>query len=423
MTNKAQLNFDDKSVELNIATPTLGQRVADISSLGKEGLYTYDPGFMSTASCESKITFINGQEGKLLYRGYPIEQLAEKSSFIEVCYLLLFGELPNKAELHDFEAKIKAHIKLDDTVANVVKSFSKDAHPMAIMMGAASALAGLYPIDIQDEKARVDMVIRLIAQAPILVALCKRHNTGEAFLAPRTDLNYSENFLYMLNAKKEGDAPNQLIAEALDKIFILHADHEQNASTSTVRFVGSTDTQPTAAYAAGIAALWGPSHGGANEAALNMLMEIGDEEHIDQYIAKAKDKADPFKLMGFGHRVYKNFDPRAKIMKETCHDVLEEMGVKDSPLFKVAMKLQDIALQDEYFVSRKLYPNVDFYSGITQRAIGVPVNLFTNIFTLGRTPGWMSHWHEMMTDGYKIARPRQLYTGSTARDYIDIEAR
>lgn len=421
--DKATLQFNDNAIELTVQNPTLGKPVADISALGKSGLYTFDPGFMSTASCESKITYIDGEAGQLLYRGYPIEQLAEQSTFMEVCYLLLHGELPSAAELLAFEEAVMSYTSIEPVVEGIIKAFKQDAHPMAMMMAASSALAALYPIDISDEKARIETVMRLIAQAPIMVALCKRHNAGEAFLAPRKDLSYSENFLYMLSAAKEGDAPNATIAKALDRIFILHADHEQNASTSTVRLVGSTDAQAYAAYAAGIGALWGPSHGGANEAALNMLSEIGDEANIDKYIAKAKDKSDPFKLMGFGHRVYKNFDPRAKIMRETCHEVLDEMGVKDSPLFKVAMKLQDIALEDEYFVSRKLYPNVDFYSGITQSAIGIPSNLFTNIFVLGRTPGWMSHWHEMLSAPYKIGRPRQLYTGSDKRDYVDLKAR
>jgi len=420
---KATLTFDEKSVELAIYKPTLGQSVVDVSGLGKSGLYTFDPGFMATAACESKITYIDGGAGKLMYRGYPIEQLAEKSCFLEVCYLLIYGELPNKIEFESFKEKIRSHTKVDPHIENVFKAFKPDAHPMAMMMAAASAEAGLHTVNIHDREQRIDTIIRLIAQAPSLVAMCKRHNEGLPFLKPRQDLSYSENFLYLLTAKKEGEAPNKVLAEALDRIFVLHADHEQNASTSTVRLTGSTDTQPDAAYVSGIAALWGPSHGGANEAALNMLKQIGDESKIEEYVARAKDKNDPFKLMGFGHRVYKNFDPRAKLMRETCHEVLKETGVGDSPLFKVAMKLQDIALSDAYFIERKLYPNVDFYSGITQRAIGIPVNLFTNIFVLGRTPGWMSHWHEMLSESYKISRPRQLYTGAAQRDYVEMDKR
>lgn len=420
---KATLSFDDKTVEFPIYTPTLGQDVVDVSSLGGEGLFTYDPGFMATASCESKITFIDGGKGKLLYRGYPIEQLAEHSSFLEVSYLLLHGELPTQSQLESFEKKIKEYGDIDPVVENVFKAFHHDAHPMAMMMAASSALSGLYPTNITDEAARIDTVIRLIAKVPTLVAMCKRHNAKEAFLKPRTDLNYAENFLHLLNGKDDNDNPNKLIASALDRIFILHADHEQNASTSTVRLSGSTGTQPYAAFTAGVSALWGPAHGGANEAALHMLEEIGDESKIDEYVLRAKDKKDPFRLMGFGHRVYKNFDPRAKIMRDTCHDILDEVGAHDDPLFKVAMKLQDIALSDEYFVSRKLYPNVDFYSGITQSAIGIPTNLFTNIFVLGRTPGWMSHWHEMLSAPYKIGRPRQLYDGYDSRDYKDVEQR
>jgi citrate synthase len=420
---KATLRFDEKNIELPIYEATLGQSVIDVGAVKSVGAYTFDPGFLSTASCESKITFISGSKGQLLYRGYPIEQLAEKSTFMEVSYLLLHGELPTKIELDAFITRVKDKTELDPIIPNVFSGFKKNAHPMAMLIAAGGALAGLYDVDITDPKQRIDTAINLIAKMPILVALCKRHSTGDAMIKPRKDLDYAENFLHMLNAKTDDEQPNKLIANALDRIFILHADHEQNASTTSVRLTGSTDTNPYAAFTAGFAALWGRAHGGANEAALKMLKTIEDETQINKFVARAKDKNDPFRLMGFGHRVYKNFDPRAKIMQKTCADVLKEAGVFDAPLFKVAMQLQNIALEDDYFISRKLYPNVDYYSGVTQSAIGIPAHLFTGVFALGRTPGWMSHWHEMLSAPYKIGRPRQLYTGYTARDYADINQR
>jgi citrate synthase len=421
MSNKnASLNFDDKSIELPILKPTLGQQEIDVSTLGGEGAFTFDPGFLSTASCESKITFIDGGKGILLYRGYPIEQLAEKSSYLEVCYLLLNGELPNEAQFKDFKEAIRKEMPINEAVKNAIRSFDKSAHPMAMMTAAMAALAGVYhdQIDITKEEDRLNVAMKLIAKVPTLTAMCYKQSKGEEFVDPCDDFSYAENFLHMIYSKPgENKKPDPVLVKAMDMIFMLHADHEQNASTSTVRLAGSTGTDAFAAIAAGVAALWGPAHGGANEAALNMLEQIGTADHIPEYIAKAKDKNDPFRLMGFGHRVYKNFDPRAKVMQGICAEVLNATGKHDSELFKTAMELAKIALEDEYFIERKLYPNVDFYSGITESALGIPNNMFTAVFALGRSVGWIAHWHEMLSAPYKIGRPRQLYTGYTARDY------
>ena len=420
-TNNAKLMFKDQAIELFVYQPTLGKDVIDVSSLGKFGAFTFDPGFMATASCESKITFINGEKGILLYRGYPIEQLAEKSDYMEVCYLLLNGELPTKDQKNEFIKSINKHMQLDENIGSILTTFAKDAHPMAMMMAAVSALAAAYhgKFDLMSEKDRYEIAIMLIAKTPTLAAMCYRHGQGEAFLAPREDLDYAENFLHMMFGKKgDQSKPNPTIAKAMDVIFTLHADHEQNASTSTVRLSGSTGTDACAAIVAGISALWGPAHGGANEAALNMLHEIGHVDKIEDFIVKAKDKTSGVRLMGFGHRVYKNYDPRANVMRGICHDVLEAMGKHDDETFKVAMSLEKIALSDSYFIERKLYPNVDFYSGITQSALGIPANMFTVVFVLGRMVGWISHFNEMLSGPYKIGRPRQLYTGYTSRDYV-----
>jgi citrate synthase len=424
--SNATLNLKGENIEFPVLKPTLGNDVVDVSTLGKHGAYTFDPGFLATASCESKITFIDGGKGQLLYRGYTIEQLAENSSFLEVSYLLLNGELPNKSQLADFETQVYNEMTVDPMIENIFKAFKQDAHPMAMLTSALGALAGLYHADIDNANAedRKHVCIQFLAKMPALTAMCYRHGRGEAFLKPRSDLNYAENFLHMMYGK-EGDTskPSPVLSKAMDTIFILHADHEQNASTSTVRLSGSTGTNPFAAFAAGVTALWGPAHGGANEAALKMLNDIADFDRIPEFIAKAKDKNDPFRLMGFGHRVYKNQDPRATVMQSICHDVLAETGSADNPLFKIAVELERIALEDEYFVDRKLYPNVDFYSGITQSALGIPANLFTVIFSMGRSIGWAAHWHEMLSNPFRIGRPRQLYTGHDQREFVAVDER
>lgn len=410
---------NNESLSLPIQHPSLGQDVVDIKSLGSQ-LYTYDPGFGVTAACESKITFIDGDKGVLLHRGYPISQLAEHSDFMEVSYLLNHGELPSNDEKQNFIDSIKAAQQVDENVANIFNGFARDAHPMAMLISALGALAGQYHegINLDDAASRYQATINLVAQIPTLAAMCHKHNISQNFIAPDAELDYAANFLNMLFHDEQDDSPiSPLLAKAMDKIFILHADHEQNASTSTVRLVGSTGADPYASLAAGAAALWGPAHGGANEACLNMLKHIGDAKHIPEYIAKAKDKNDPFRLMGFGHRVYKNYDPRAIVMRKTTHDVLEELNLHNNPLFKIAIQLEKIALEDDYFIEKKLYPNVDFYSGITLSALGIPTNMFTVIFALARTIGWMSHWNEMHEMGFRIGRPRQLYTGETQRDY------
>lgn len=421
MTTKiAKLIIDGhEEIDLPIYTPTLGNDVIDINKLSGAGMFTFDPGFVSTASCESKITFIDGDEGILLYRGYPIEQLADKKDFLDVSYLLLNGELPNEAEKKSFINLINSHTMVHQQMYNFLNGFRRDAHPMAIMVGIVGALSAFYheTTDLTNQNDRFTSAIRLIAKLPTLAAMSYKYSIGQPYMYPQNRMSYSENFLHMLfGVPSEEYIPDPVIVRAMDTIFTLHADHEQNASTSTVRLAGSTGANPFACISAGIGALWGPAHGGANEACLNMLKEIGDIKHIPHFIKRAKDKDDPFRLMGFGHRVYKSYDPRAKVMRKTCYEVLNAVGAKDEPLFKLAMELERIALEDEYFVEKKLYPNVDFYSGITLSAIGIPTNMYTVIFALARTVGWMSHWMEMVADKSKIGRPRQLYTGKKERD-------
>jgi len=421
MTEKtAQLTVDGKTYDLPVYSGTAGPDVIDVRSLAPNGVFTYDPGFMSTASCESKITFINGAKGILLHRGYPIEQLAEKSDYLELCYLLIHGELPSKEEGAKFKSTVKNHTMVHDQMTHFFRGFRRDAHPMAIMCGVVGALSAFYhdSMDFSDQEHREIAAFRLIAKMPTIAAMCHKYSMGHPFIYPKNSLNYAENFLHMMFSTPCGDYEiKPEIAKAMDRIFMLHADHEQNASTSTVRLAGSTGANPFACIASGIAALWGPAHGGANEAVLDMLNEIGDVSHIDKFIAKAKDKDDPFRLMGFGHRVYKNFDPRAKVMRQTCDEVLAVLGLEDDPLLQIARKLEKIALEDEYFIQRKLYPNVDFYSGIILKAIGIPTSMFTVVFAMARTIGWFSHWNEMVGSDYRIGRPRQLYTGATQRDY------
>jgi len=426
MTEKsAQLTLGDTTLELPIYSGTIGPDVVDVGQLTGKGVFTYDPGFVSTAACESKITYIDGDQGILLHRGYPIDQLAEHSEYLEVCYLLLYGELPSAAEKEKFESTINNHTMVHEQLRNFYQGFRRDAHPMAIMCGVVGALSAFYhdSLEIADELHREIAAFRLIAKMPTLAAMCYKYSLGQPFMYPKNDLSYSENFLRMMfGVPCEEYEVNPILAKAMDKIFILHADHEQNASTSTVRLAGSSGANPFACIAAGIAALWGPAHGGANEAVLNMLDEIGDVSNVDKFIARAKDKNDPFKLMGFGHRVYKNFDPRARVMKETCDEVLGALGIND-PQLELAMKLEEIARSDPYFVEKKLYPNVDFYSGIILKAIGIPTSMFTVIFALARTVGWVAHWHEMISGSYRIGRPRQLYTGSQQRDFVPLDKR
>ncbi|WP_332848294.1 citrate synthase [Massilia sp. S19_KUP03_FR1] len=427
---KATLSFSDGSapIDMPIYKGTVGPDVIDIRKLyGATGKFTYDPGFMSTAACNSAITYIDGDKGELLYRGYPIEQLAVNCDFLETCYLLLKGELPNAVDKQKFTETVTKHTMVHDQMQYFFRGFRRDAHPMAVLVGTVGALSSFYhdSLDINDPEQRDISAIRLIAKLPTLVAMAYKYNVGQPFVYPRNDLSYAANFMYMMFANPcEEYKVNDVLVRALDRILTLHADHEQNASTSTVRLAGSSGANPFACIAAGIACLWGPAHGGANEAALNMLKEIGTVENIPAFIEKVKDKNSGVKLMGFGHRVYKNFDPRAKLMRETCHEVLEEMGLQDDPLFKLAMALEKIALEDEYFVSRKLYPNVDFYSGIVQSALGIPVSLFTGIFAMARTVGWIAQWNEMIADPeQKIGRPRQLFVGETSRDVKPIEQR
>lgn len=421
-TKKAQLTIDGQPpIDLPIYEPTLGKNVIDINKLGASGHFTFDQGFVSTASCESKITFIDGENGVLLYRGYPIEQLAEKKCFTDVSYLLLNGELPTASQKSDFIALINNHTMVHQQMYQFLNGFRRDAHPMAIMVGIVGALSAFYhdSMDISDNEDRYRSAIRLVAKMPTLAAMSYKYSIGLPYMYPQNAMSYAENFLHMMfGVPSEDSRPNPILVKAMDTIFTLHADHEQNASTSTVRLAGSTGANPFACISAGIGALWGPAHGGANEACLNMLKQIGDVSNIETYIAKAKDKNDPFRLMGFGHRVYKSYDPRAKVMRKTCHEVLEAVGAQNEPLFKLAMELERIALEDEYFIEKKLYPNVDFYSGITLSAIGIPTNMFTVIFALARTVGWMSHWMEMVSTNSRIGRPRQLYTGEKHRDVI-----
>jgi citrate synthase len=417
------IKVGDKNYETKVLPGSIGPSVIDIGSFyGKTGMFTYDPGFTSTASCESKITYIDGDEGVLLYRGYPIDQLAEQGDFLETCYLLLYGELPTPAQKADFDYRITRHTMIHEQMARFFQGFRRDAHPMATMVASVGALSAFYhdSTDISDPQQRMIASMRMIAKIPTLAAMAYKYTIGQPFVYPRNDLDYAANFLHMCFAVPcEEYKVNPVLARALDRIFILHADHEQNASTSTVRLAGSSGANPFACIAAGIACLWGPSHGGANEAALNMLAQIGSVENIPKFVAKAKDKNDPFRLMGFGHRVYKNYDPRAKIMQKTAHEVLNELGIKDDPLLDVAIELERIALHDEYFVEKKLYPNIDFYSGITLKAMGFPTSMFTVLFALARTVGWIAQWREMIEDPHqKIGRPRQLYTGAPRRDYI-----
>ena len=423
---KATLHFSDGSpvIELPLYKGTLGPDVLDIRKLyGQTGKFTYDPGFMSTASCRSQITYIDGDKGELLYRGYPIEQLAQHCDFLETCYLLLKGELPNQTEKEKFHDVVMHHTMVHDQMQLFLRGFRRDAHPMAVLTGLVGAMAAFYhdQFSLDDAKQREISAIRLIAKMPTLVAMTYKYSVGQPFMYPHNELCYTGNFIHMMFATPcEPYKLNDVLVRALDRIFILHADHEQNASTSTVRLAGSSGTNPYAAIAAGVACLWGPAHGGANEACLRMLNDIqaqGGIERIGEFVAKVKDKSSGVRLMGFGHRVYKNYDPRAKLMRETCYEVLKELGLENDPLFALAMKLEQIALEDEYFVSRKLYPNVDFYSGIVQRALGIPTEMFTCIFSLARTVGWIAQWEEMITDPeYKIGRPRQLFVGYPRRE-------
>jgi citrate synthase len=420
---KATLSFSDgsPSLEFPIYKGSIGPDVIDIRKLyGSSGKFTYDPGFMSTAACNSSITYIDGDKGELLYRGYPIEQLAVNCDFLETCYLLLNGELPNGTQKKDFVDTVTRHTMVHEQMQFFFRGFRRDAHPMSVLVGTVGALASFYhdSLDINDPHHREVSAIRLIAKMPTLVAMAYKYSVGQPFVYPRNDLSYSANFMRMMFATPAEDyKPNDVLVRALDRILILHADHEQNASTSTVRLSGSSGANPFACIAAGIACLWGPAHGGANEAALTMLKEIGSVDKIGEFVKQVKDKNSGVKLMGFGHRVYKNYDPRAKLMRETCHEVLNELGLQNDPLFKLAMALEKVALEDDYFVSRKLYPNVDFYSGIVQSALGIPVSLFTGIFAMARTVGWIAQWNEMISDPeQKIGRPRQLFVGSPQRD-------
>ena len=423
----AVLTIGDQQIELPILYGTEGNPVIDIRALGKHGDFTYDPGFLATASCQSKITFIDGAKGVLLHRGYPIYELAMQTSYMEVCYLLLHKELPNREQLSEFTNQVRRHTMVHEQLSKMFLAYRRDSHPMAIMCGIAGALSAFYHtnININDPKDRESVAIRLIAKMPTLAAMSYKYSIGQPFMYPKNNLSYTGNFLYMMFANPcEEYVVNPVIEKALDRIFILHADHEQNASTSCVRFAGTTGANPFACIAAGIAALWGPAHGGANEACLRMLENIGSIDRIPEFIARAKDPKDPFRLMGFGHRVYKNYDPRAVVMKETCHEVLEELHIQNHPILDVAMELERIALSDPYFIERKLYPNVDFYSGIILNAIGIPTSMFTVIFALARTIGWITNWIEMQEDpSSKIGRPRQLYVGVPKREVPPIYRR
>ena len=426
---KATLTIDGMApVEFPIMTPTHGNDCVDIRTLGaKTGLFTYDSGFLSTASCKSRITFIDGDVGQLLYRGYPIEQLAEQCNFLEVAYLLWHGELPSAAEKTKFELNIKEHTMVHEQLVKFYQGFRRDAHPMAVLVGVVGALSAFYheAENFSDLEHQNISFNRIVAKLPTIVAMAYKYHRGEPFMYPRNDLDYTANFMHMMFATPcEKYVPNPVLVHALDTIFTLHADHEQNASTSTVRLSGSSGANPYACISAGIACLWGPAHGGANEACLQMLEEIHDVSRVGKYILRAKDKNDDFKLMGFGHRVYKNFDPRAKLMRKVCSDVLNELGLQNDRLFKLAMELEKIALEDDYFIEKKLYPNVDFYSGIVQKALGIPTSMFTCIFALARTVGWMTQWEEMINDPeYKIGRPRQLYIGAAKRDVVPLAQR
>ncbi|MBY3787163.1 citrate synthase [Photobacterium carnosum] len=424
---KATLHIEGKApIELPIIEGSEGQDVIDVRKLGTSGFFTFDPGFLATASCESQITYIDGDKGILLHRGFPIDQLANNADYLEVCYVLLYGEVPTRAEYEQFRTTVTRHTMVHEQIASFFHGFRRDAHPMAIMCGVVGALSAFYhdSLDINNDLHREITAFRLLSKMPTLAAMCHKYTTGQPFIYPRNDLDYAENFLHMMFATPcEEYEVSPIVSRAMDKIFTLHADHEQNASTSTVRLAGSSGANPFACIAAGIASLWGPAHGGANEACLKMLEEIGCVENIPEFIERAKDKDDPFRLMGFGHRVYKNYDPRATVMREACHEVLDELKI-DNPLLDVAMELERIALSDEYFVSKKLYPNVDFYSGIILKAIGIPVSMFTVIFAMSRVIGWIAHWNEMHSDPTnRIGRPRQLYTGYSQREFKPLHER
>ena len=425
---KASFNISGGESEYTIVSGTYGYDVININGLGANTQhYTFDPGFTATASCASKITYIDGQQGILLYRGYPIDQLASECDYLETCHALMYGDLPTKEQYSVFSERIKKASHMHEQITKFFSGFRRDAHPMAIMVGVVGALSAFYhdALDVKDPESREQAAIRLVAKMPTIAAMCYKYSIGEPFMHPRKKLNYAENFLHMMFATPYDDStPDPVLAKALDRIFTLHADHEQNASTTTVRVAGSTGANPFACISSDIAALWGPAHGGANEACLKMLHEIGDSSQIEHYLKRAKDKNDSFRLMGFGHRVYKNYDPRAKVMQQTCHEVLKTLGKENDPLFKLAMDLERIALEDPYFIEKKLYPNVDFYSGITLSALGIPSNMFTVIFALSRTVGWISQWMEMMSDpDYRLARPRQLYIGHERRDVKKRELR
>jgi len=427
-TKNATVTIDDNTYEFPLKDASIGPSVMDISSFyGKTGHFTYDPGFTSTGACESKITYIDGDKGVLLYRGYPIEQLTLEGDYLETCYLLLYGELPTKAQKQQFDTHITRHTMIHEQMTRFFQGYRRDAHPMAVMVGTVGALSAFYhdSIDISDPHQRMIASHRMIAKMPTIAAMAYKYSIGQPFIFPKNDLDFAANFLHMCFAvPAEEYKVDPVLARAMDRIFTLHADHEQNASTSTVRLAGSSGANPFACIAAGIACLWGPAHGGANEAALNMLAEIGSVDRIPEYIARAKDKNDPFRLMGFGHRVYKNYDPRAKIMQQTCHEVLQTLGIKDDPLLDVAVELERIALHDDYFIEKKLYPNIDFYSGITLKAMGFPTSMFTVLFAVARTVGWIAQWKEMVEDpSQKIGRPRQLYIGAPQRDYVEIDKR
>ncbi|MBK7664897.1 MAG: citrate (Si)-synthase [Sterolibacteriaceae bacterium] len=424
----ARLTIEGKSVDFPVFSGTVGPDVIDIRSLyAKTGMFTFDPGFLSTAACRSAITFVDGQAGTLLYRGYPIEELAYQCDFLEVCYLILKGELPNAEQEQAWTSEIMHHTMVHEQLSRLYTGFRRDAHPMAVMMGVVGALSAFYhdAMDFSDQRHREISADRLLAKIPNIVAMAYKYNIGEPFVRPRNDLDYASNFMHMMFATPcEPYVPNPVLARALDRVLIVHADHEQGASTSTVRLAGSSGANPFACVASGIACLWGPAHGGANEAVLDMLEKIGDVSRIGLYIKRAKDQSDTFRLAGFGHRVYKNFDPRGRIMRETCHEVLNELGLHDDRLFKLALELERIALEDDFFVSKGLYPNVDFYSGIVQRALGIPKSMFTAIFAMARTVGWIAHWSEMIGEAdQKIGRPRQLFTGATRRDVVPLDKR
>ncbi len=425
---EAKLELEGKKTTMPVRHGTLGPDVVDVGKLYRDtGCFTYDPGFTSTANCVSRITYIDGDKGVLLYRGYPIDQLAEQSNFLETCYLLLYGDLPSKQQMDTYRNTITRHTMLHEQMARFFTGFRRDAHPMAVMVAVVGALSAFYhdSTDINDPRQRAIASHRMIAKMPTIAAMAYKYSIGQPFIYPRNDLDFTANFLQMCFAIPcEPYVVNPILTKALDRIFILHADHEQNASTSTVRLAGSSGANPFACIAAGIACLWGPAHGGANEAALNMLTEIGTVDRIPEFVAKAKDKNSGFRLMGFGHRVYKNYDPRAKVMQKTCHEVLDALGIKDEPLLAVAMELERIALQDEYFIEKKLYPNIDFYSGITLRALGFTVSMFTVLFAIARTVGWVSQWTEMIEDPeQRIGRPRQLYAGPVERNFVPLDRR